>query len=277
MLLASLLFAVLNVLVKWLGHIPAVEVVFFRALLTLIISYGMLRQKGVSVWGKQRKILFLRGLFGTMALVLLFMTFQEMRLATATTIHYLAPIFTVLIAAIFLRERVGRWQPLFFLISFAGVLLIRGFDPLIDPFYLGLGIVSAFFSGCAYNCIRYLNTSEEPLVIVFYFPLVAMPITGLASAFVWVMPRGWDWLVLASIGITTQLAQLLLTKAYQQAEAARVAGVSYLGIIYAIGLGWWLFDETYFWVSYVGMGVVLLGVVLNVLFPKKTRLKSEPE
>lgn len=266
MLIAVLLFAILNVLVKYLGHIPAVEIVFFRALVTLVISYLTLKKQRVAIWGKNRKVLFLRGLFGTIALILLFTTFQKMRLATATTIHYLSPVFTMLIAAVVLRERLKALQVFFFLISFSGVVLIRGFDDQIDPFYLGIGMVSAFFAGSAYNCIRYLKTSEHPLVIVMYFPLVAMPVAGLISYFNWVMPTGWDWFWLLLIGVLTQAAQVLLTKAYQNAPAASVAGVSYFGIVYALGFGLLFFKETYTLSSYVGMAVVMAGVVLNVVF-----------
>lgn len=266
MLLAVLLFAGVNVLVKYLRHIPAVEIVFFRALFTLVVSYLTLRRQRVPVWGNNRKVLFLRGFFGTIALIMLFTTFQQMRLATATTIHYLSPIFTMLIASFVLGERLKALQVVFFVVSFIGVLIIRGFDEQIDPFYLGIGVVSAFFAGSAYNCIRYLKTSEHPLVIVMYFPLVAMPVAGTLSYFNWVMPHGWDWFWLLAVGLFTQGAQVLMTKAYQHSAAANVAGVSYSGILYALGFGLLLFDEVYTLSSYIGMSIVMLGVVLNVVF-----------
>lgn len=277
MLVAVLLFAALNVLVKYLSHIPAVEIVFFRALVTLVVSYAALQKQKVSVWGNNRKVLFLRGAFGTFALILLFITFQEMRLATATTVHYLAPVFTALIAAVVLKERLSMGQIACFGISFVGVLLIRGFDSQIDPYYLGVGVVSAFFAGAAYNCIRYLKTSEHPLVIVFYFPLVAMPVAGAISYFGWVMPVGWDWFWLLMIGLCTQGAQVLLTKAYQNTPAAVVAGVTYSGIVYALIFGLFFFQETYTLASYLGIGVVMLGVLLNVLFFGRQKKKVSPK
>ncbi len=278
MLISAFLYAVLNALVKDLGgRIPAVEVVFFRAIISLAMSVVLLRRQKIPMWGNNKPVLLLRGVLGTLALILLFTTYQKMRLATATTIHYLSPIFTILIATVVLKERLHRLQILFFLISFLGVVFIRGFDDQINPFYLGIGIVSAFLAGGAYNCIRYLRHTEHPLVIVLYFPFVAMPVAGLASYYWagWVMPEGVEWLKLLGIGVCTQVAQVMMTKAYQQAASSAVAGVTYSGIIYAILFGVFIFGESYKWVSYLGIGIVMLGVILNVLFPtlRKKRKK----
>ncbi len=131
-----------------------------------------------------------------------------------------------------------------------------------------MGMAAAFLAGCAYITIRIMKTSEHPLVIVFYFPLVALPFTGAFSALHWVQPEGFDWLLLLCIGILTQIAQVYMTKAYQAEAAANVASVTYLGILYALGFGFVLFNETFELQVVVGMVLVMIGVVLNVTFKK---------
>lgn len=272
MVIAGFFFALMNVFVKMVPEIPAVEIVFFRSVVSLILSYTFLTASGVNIWGNNKKILLMRGASGAVALILYFATIQAIPLASAVTIQFLSPIFTSILGIFIVKEKVKPLQWLFFLVAFAGIIIIQGFDPRITPFYLGIGIVAALFSGLAYNFIRKLNTSEHPLVIVFYFPLVTLPVTGTISAFDWVKPEGWEWLLLLLIGVLTQVAQYFMTKAYQAEELSKVASLKYINIIYALAFGWVIFEETFNFMTYVGMLVVLAGVILNIWY--KHRLAS---
>ncbi len=269
MVLATFIFGVMNVFVKLLPGIPAVEIVFFRSLISLALSYFMLRRQNVSVWGKRKAWLFLRGLSGAIALVLYFYTLQVIPLATAVTIWFIVPIFASIIGIFLNKERVHFWQWVFYLIAFGGVVMVEGFDPRVTPGLMLIGIAAALFAGFAYNFIRKINTTEHPLVIIFYFPLVTLPLTGAWSAFNWVMPEGTEWLLLLMVGLLTQVAQFFLTKSYQLEEVSKVSSLTYLGIIYALIFGWLIFDETFNMKTYGGMAVVLLGVVLSIWYKHK--------
>ena len=85
------------------------------------------------------------------------------------------------------------------------------------------------------------------------------------------MPVGEEWLILLLIGVLTQIAQYFMTKSYQSEELAKVANINFIGIIYALGFGYVLFDETFNMMTYLGMTAVLIGVVLNVIFKNKKR------
>ena len=278
MLLATFLFSCMNALVKFVPGIPAAEIVFFRSIVSLIMSYTVLKAQQVYVWGNNRKLLVARGLTGAVALVLYFMLLQQIPLATAITLQFLSPIFTAILGVVLLHERVRLWQWLFFIISFGGMLVINGFDARISTIHLLMGIVAAVGSGSAYTIIRKLNYSEHPLVIVLYFPLVTLPITGIYSAFHWVTPQGWDWAFLLAIGVLTQFAQYFMTKSYQAEEVSKVANLNYLSIIYALSLGFIFFGETFNFMTYLGMALVLLGVILNVWYKQRvTPIKKRPQ
>ena len=266
MLLATFLFSCMNVLVKYVPHIPAVEVVFFRCVVSLVMSYAALKLQRVRVWGNNRRLLIARGLSGAMALVLYFVLLQQIPLATAVTLQFLAPIFTAILGVVLLGERMKPWQWMFFVVSFAGMLVINGFDARISSIHLLMGVIAAAGAGLAYTIIRKLNDSEHPLVIVLYFPLVTMPLTGIYSIFHWVMPQGWDWAFLLGIGTFTQFAQYFMTKAYQAEEVSKVANLKYLSIIYALSFGFIFFGETFNLMTYAGMALVITGVVLNVWY-----------
>lgn len=269
MLIATVCFALMNVFVKLVTHIPPVEIVFFRSLVSFFMSYVMLKSQNVNIWGNRKPILISRGIVGAISLTIYFYTLQQIPLASAITIQYLSPIFTAILGIFLLREKVKPLQWLFFGISFFGVMMIQGFDVRVSLGLALLGLTAAFFAGLAYNFVRMLSTTEHPLVIVFYFPLVTLPLSGIYCLFDWVNPIGWDWIILLLIGVLTQIAQFYMTKAYQLEQLSKVAGVKYLGIVFAIFFGLVIFGETYAFFAYVGMAIVLVGVGLNVWYKQK--------
>ena len=271
MMLATFIFAVMNVLVKYLPNIPAIEIILFRSIVSFFMSGVTLKLKGIPLLGKNKKVLLIRGLAGAIALIMFFTTLQHIPLASAVTLMFLGPIFTALIGIWLVKESVKPLQWVFFALSFAGIVMIKGFDPRVSPYMAMLGVGAAFCSGIAYNMIRKLKTSEHPLVIIFYFPLVTLPIVGIYSAFHWVQPQGLEWLLLIGVGVLTQIAQYFMTISYQSEELSKVANINFIGIIYALGFGFFLFDETFNMLTYLGMAAVMMGVIANVIYKNKLK------
>lgn len=277
MLLATLIFSIMNVLVKYVTNIPAIEIILFRSIVSFFMSGVTLKLKRINPLGKKanRKVLFIRGIAGSIALIMFFTTLQNIPLASAVTLMFLGPIFTAILGVWVVKEKVFPWQWVFFAVSFIGIVMIKGFDPRISPLMALLGVGAAFFSGVAYNMIRKLKNAEHPLVVIFYFPLVTLPIVGVYSYFNWVMPQGQEWLMLIGIGVLTQIAQYYMTKSYQSEDLSKVANINFIGIIYALGFGYVLFDETFNFLTYLGMTCVMLGVILNVIYKNNKEKKNE--
>lgn len=274
MLLAIFCFGMVNVMVKTLKDIPSLEIVWFRGVFMMVISLIILHRKKIKKWGNNKKVLILRGVFGTLGVSLFFISLKRMDLASAQVIHYTAPIFTTLIASIFLKEKVKNIQWLFFFISFIGVIIVKGFGDINTTDFL-IGIVSALFSGCAYASIRKLKGTENPNVIIFYFALIALPLMSIYFVLFpedWVTPIGTQWIFLCGIGIFTQIAQYFMTKAYQSEEANRISGVSYSGIVFAIFFGIVFFNEVPNIIMILGILLVLTGVFFNLRYTGKKKL-----
>lgn len=271
MLLSSLAFALANVFVKNVSHIPALEIVFFRCSVATLFCFAGLYQANADWIGSNRKLLLLRGVFGTTALFLFFKTLQNMPLASAVTIQYLSPIFTSIIAIFVLGERVKAIQWVFYLIAFTGVFLIQRFDTGISLIYLAIGVASAFGSGVAYNLVRSLKGKEHPLTVVLHFQLIGAIVGFVSLFFEWRMPEGTDWINLFLVAVFSQLGQIFLTKALQQEAVAGVAIVNYSGLVYALIIGFIWFGEVQSTGSIVGMLIVVLGVLMSVIYSKRTR------
>jgi drug/metabolite transporter (DMT)-like permease len=270
MLLATFLFSLMKVCVKMIPDIPAVEIILFRSVISFIISFIGIKSMGISPWGTNKGLLVLRGVCGALSLMLYFVLIQQIPLATTYTLLYLAPVFTTILGIWLVKEKVLPLQWVFFLVSIAGVLMVTGFDIRVEPLHLAIGIGSSLSSAVAYNVIRKLKTSEHPLVIILYFPLVTTPIAAVYSWFVWKQPVGWEWFWLVMVGIFTQFAQYFMTKAYQREDLSVISSLSYLGIVYGLGFGF-LFGENFNLLTYLGMASVVVGVVMNIWWKKKVK------
>ncbi len=271
MFLSTLAFSLANVFVKQVSHLPPLEIVFFRCILGTAFCFAGLYRAKADWLGSSRTLLLLRGAFGTLALFLFFTTLQNIPLASAMTIQYLAPLFTSIIAIFVLGEKVLPMQWIFYAAAFSGVIFIERFDPRISPLYLAIGIVSAVCSGVAYNLVRSLRGKEHPLTVVLHFQLFGAAAGLISLFFAWKMPSGWDWLWLVLIGVCSQLGQIFLTSALQKEAVAGVAIINYSGLIYALLIGWLVFGEFQSIETILGMLLVVAGVLASIIYSKRRR------
>jgi len=246
MLLASALFAVMALLVKLVtATLPAGHPIFARSIIGLVVSYALIRHQGLSVFGKRPWLLTLRGAIGFTALLMNFHALSLMPLGEAAVIFQTHPIWTAILAAIFLGERL-TWRVLVgSLVALGGVALIsfHRAGPIAGDgegaSMLGplLAFGAAILSAGAYVSVRALRRTDTPIVIVFWFALIATPasIPGLIAAPV--IPAGTEWVILIAIGLTVQAAQMLMTRALHREAASKIAVTGYVQVIFAFALG----------------------------------------
>lgn len=265
MVAAAFFFSVMSVLAKAAGsRLPTMEVVFARSLVTLGLSWSMLRRLGVSPWGNERRLLMVRGGFGFAAVFCFFYAVAHLPLAEATVIQYTNPVFTALIAALVLGEHLRRLETAGVAVSLAGVVLVTqpallfGRASGLDPVAAGVAVAGAVLSASAYVTVRRLGRSEHPLVIVFWFGLVATA----GSAFFlpaarW--PRGWEWALLPGVGIAAQGGQLFMTSGLKRERAGRAMAVGYIQIVFATLWGLIFFGDFPDLLAIAGAFLVLAG------------------
>ncbi len=280
MILSALGFAMMGVFVKiaYSHGIPVLEIVAARALVSGVISYIDVKRKGISLWGNKKILLFSRGLAGAIALVAVYTALVNLPFAEATVLQYLHPMFTAVLAVIFLKERLRFPTILCIVLSFIGLILIVRPDILFGvmsanyPLWAVMAaILGAFGSAVAYVLVRQLNRTEDTSVIIFYFPLIALPLSLLLLGDDMVMPTGWTWLVLLLVGVFTQIGQIGLTKAMQTEGAAKATSFSYLQVVFAIVLGIFFFSEWPSVWTFVGSACILGAAVMNVVLSRKDK------
>ena len=271
MLISALAFALMAALVKEAGQlgIPLLQIIFVRALISVALSLIDIARAGVHPLGHRRTLLFARGLSGFLALTGVFYALIHLTMAQATLLQYLHPVFTALLAFLFLAERPTTATLACIALSLLGLtsivspyLIASDAMPVsLWPVIAGLG--GAFGSGVAYTLVRKLVATEHPSVIVLYFPLVCAPAALLLGGADFIWPTAAGWWVLLGVGCFTQLGQLALTKAMQLDPASRVTSLSYVQIIFAATLGWLAFGEIPTHATLLGGGLILLGAIVS--------------
>ncbi len=273
MILSALAFSIMSLFVKAAGQqgVPVIEIVAARALVSLLISFVALKRKRIPLLGNNKPLLLARGLIGFFALLGVFYGITHLPLAEATVIQYLHPMFTALLAALLLKERPSSAILICILLSFCGLLLIvrPGFLFLdqsapFEPIAIAAAIGGAFGSACAYILVRKLSPTEDPLVIVMYFPLVS--IVGCVPL-LWgrfVMPEGITWLYLLGVGLATQIGQVALTKGMQTETATQATSFSYLQVVFAVLLGMVFYSEIPSIWTLLGICCIIGGAYINL-------------
>lgn len=273
MLISTLSFACMNALVKYLVSFPTLQIVFFRALGSLMITFIYLKKQRINQWGNQKQLLIYRGIVGVTSMILFFWGVHYISVGSAVTLRYIAPLFAGLLAVIYLKETIKPLQWLFFISAFLGVYLIKNYDASGSNFGVFLVLLAAFFSAVVYILISKIGNKDHPVVVVHYFMLIATLVGGVGSLFFWRSPSLDELILLSSLGIFGFFGQLYMTKAFQNAEAHMVAPFKYVEVIFTLLFGVFILQENYELLHLVGTFLVIVSLVFNVLY--KTRLNKK--
>tara|TARA_B100000085_G_scaffold136745_1_gene124580 strand:- start:27 stop:935 length:909 start_codon:yes stop_codon:yes gene_type:complete len=269
--LSSLAFSLMTVCVKQLGgRLPVAEVVLCRALISVVLTCVGLKLANVSPWGERRGLLLLRGLCGSLALLCFFEAITVLPLASATVLQYTYPTFTALAAALFLGEQLRPSIVLAVLLGWAGIMLVAQPDWLnggmttlpMTAIVIALG--GAVFTALAYVCVRRLSSTEHPLVIILYFPMLSVPLTLPLVARHGVMPLGAEWIWLLGVGVFTQLGQIWVTEGLSRMPAARATSINYVQVVFAALWGWLVFSESLNGWVITGSILVLISTLVSL-------------
>jgi len=273
MLLSALGFALMAACVKLvaLRGIPLMEIVAARSVVSLVISYIDIRRKRLSPWGTNRGLLCARGIVGAFALICVYYAVMQLPLAEATLLQYTHPVFTALLGLLVLKERIARSTLVCIALSLTGLFIMvqpgnTSADAATLPlFAVGIALVGAFGSAIAYVLVRRLSTAEDSSVIIFYFPLMALPISVVLLGTDFVLPDAESLALLVLVGIFTQIGQVGLTNAMRSETAGKASAYSYVQVIFAAILGWMLFAEIPALWTWIGGALIITGALVNLI------------
>ena len=275
MLLACLLFSLMNVCVYatkiFDADMPATMVSFVRVLSNLLILVlpALFRRKLIVLFGDRRPSLWLRGLFGTIALMLSFTAITRIGPGESAFLTASSGVFVALLGPWVLGQKNSWLVWLAILGSFAGVsLLFRPDEHSVDVVGRTMALLSGFLSALAYLMVARAGRSNSPQSVIFYFCLVALLVHLLYFAsYGYQLPQKTEtWGLLLLTGVLGSGAQFCMTRAYQAAPAAMVSAVGYLAPVLSLAWGVVLLDQLPSENALQGSLLILLfGVLLPFL------------
>lgn len=265
-------------------HVPPGQAVFFRSFFALPV---------IGIWLAMRHELrtglrtqnpmghVWRGLVGTSAMGLMFAALGLLPLPEVTAIGYAAPIFVVILAAMFLGERVRLFRLSMVALGLVGVLVILSPRLALDPTgatsteTLGAMIVllAALCAALAQVFVRKLVATETTAAIVFYFSITATAMSLLTLPWGWSIPPVWVLAILVLAGLLGGVGQILLTSSYRYADASLIAPFEYSSILLAIVIGYTVFGEVPGRAVLIGAALVTIAGVLIILRERQLGLE----
>lgn len=273
-------FIAMSALIKATAdRVPAGEAVFFRSLFAIpvIVVWLYLRHELHEGVGTRNPMgHFWRAFVGTTAMGLGFAGLAYLPLPEVTAIGYAAPLLVVIFAAMFLGENVGIWRLGAVGLGMIGVLIVLSPRLSLDggatqAQTLGAMLVlgGAVFAALAQVFVRKLVQTERTATIVFWFSFNAAALSLVTVPFGWVIPIWQDAALLILAGILGGIGQILLTSSYRFADASVVAPFEYASILFALLIGYVVFDELPSLTMLGGAALVVAAGVLIIWRERK--------
>jgi drug/metabolite transporter (DMT)-like permease len=261
---AALLFGVMAILAKGAAHrLPGPEIAFVRFAIGIgacVVAATRLRLRAHNWRG-----LFWRGAFGGAAVLCYFLAIEHLTVGMATLLNYTAPVFTALWAWLFLGERIGLGTLGALTVTTTGVAVVIVANAPPGAVALGrwqlVGIVSAVLSGAAVATIREVRKTDGAWEIFCAFCIAGALFTGVPASHHLVTPTAVEWVMLVGVGLTSVVAQLMMTHALRDLPAATAGVLFQLTPVSALVLGRIFYGERPVALAIAGSAVTLGGVV----------------
>ena len=237
---ALLSFVLMAIAVRELTRaIGVFEILFLRSAVALVILLPILLHFGVRVLRTQRFGLHVaRNVFHFAGQYAWVYAIGLLPLATVFAIEFTMPVWTALLAALMLGERLNRGRIVMLVLGFAGILVILkpGFER-VPPAALVM-LAGAFAYASTMIATKRIAGHDTALALLFYMSAVQLPL-GMALALPeWQTPALADWPWVVAVGATGLTAHLSLARALRIADATLVVPLDFvrLPLIAAVGV-----------------------------------------
>ncbi len=231
-------------------------------------------------WRTTRPLAHLgRGAIGLSTMLLAFAAVTLLPLAESATIGFVAPLFSVILSALLLSEPVGRHRWSAVVVGFIGVLIVmQPGGSQIPPLGLAIALTAALGVAGVTITIRTLGRTESTPTIVLWFTLFSMTATGALMPVFAEYHDARTWAILLGLGLFGGMGQLFLTSALRFAPVSVVVPFDYTQLLWAVLLGWWLWDTHPPATTWAGAAVIVASGLYTIYREHKLgREKPRPE
>ena len=259
-----------------LQHTGTFEVLFFRTSVALLIVMALAWRAGfATLWTKRFGLHFWRNLVHLGGQSSWVFAIGALPLATVFAIEFTSPIWTAVLAVLFLSERMNTGRAVMLVLGLVGVLVIlRPGMGAFQPAALVMLAGSLFFA-IQFIFTKKLSATESPLAVLFWMSVIQTPFCLVAALPGWKTPPVSDlpWIVLIGIGSFT--AHYCMTRAMKLADAMVVVPVDYFRLPLIAVVGAVFYAEPFDPMVFIGAGLIFAGVWFSTARENR-KVKSVP-
>jgi drug/metabolite transporter (DMT)-like permease len=266
MVVSCACFGAIVGIVRYLAETHGMDVwviAFWRNLLSMIVFVPWFLRVGAApaLKSPHHGKLIWRALLMNASSTAFYFAAVLMPVAEATALSFTTPLFCILLATIFLHERVGPRRLLGLVVGMVGVVIIlRPGSAVLDP-AAGLPLLSALCFGGVLIIGRFLAAHESPEKIAAFVGLYSIPISLIPALFFWQWPTGFTWLWLLALGAAAALNMYALSRGLKIGEASQTVPWDFVRLPFVALVGFVWFAQTPSLWTVLGAAVILSSVL----------------
>ena len=259
MIISGFSFVVMHSAAKFLSdQIHIFEITFLRCALVAFVLAPMIFKEGKSsLITKQPKFQIYRIITNSIAMLCFFYGLTLTTLAEVTALNLTVPIFTTLLAFLFLNEKLKKHRLSALFIGFLGAIIVLRPDISINVGGI-LILISALIWSVSLIFIKKLTETDSPVTISLYAGVGMIPATFVAAYPYLIMPNLYQFLIIFFIAVTGTIAQTLLNSAFKRGQLAILLPFDYLKLIWSVLIGYTIFVESTTISLWIG-GTLIVG------------------
>lgn len=259
-ILACFGFAGVNSFVRYLTGgaggieypLPASVVVLFQNIFGCLVMLPFVLKDGLgNLKTKHPATHAVRVISAVFGIIALYTAFSKMPMAQVVALQFTGPIFTVIGARLYLKERVGFLRITGIVLGMLGAFILTrpdkaftGETSLSESLIVLLPLLSAALFVIAKLCARNLGCrGEKPQLLALYLLFFMIPVSGSYAASEWVTPAPYQLAMLFCLGAFGCLAHYATAKSYTYSEVLFLTPFGFTRLILTAILGYCLFGE----------------------------------
>ena len=278
MIAGAFLLTAMDACSKWLADdYSLAQIMFLRGVISIVVIAALVRRdEGAAGFRMQRPWVHVARAVGLCCLTYaVVFALKRMPLADLGALFMLSPLFMTAFGVFLLKERIGVWRVCALLAGFVGMLVImRPGTAVFTPVAL-VAVACALGYALLMVSTRVLSSTETTGALTFYPQLGVCVISAALVPFAWTS-FGWqDAILFLILGLSAGLGHLCLTLAFRNAPVGVIAPFEYSGLIWAVGLGYWIFGDLPDGPTFLGMGFIAVAGLV-VIHRQNTQRRSVP-
>ena len=261
------------------GRLSGPEVAMIRFAVGLLPCLVVPRYRRASLHFHRLDLLFLRGFFGGLAVLLYFIAIEHSTVGVATLLNYTAPLYSGLLSMLFLGEEISAKVLIPMPIALLGVfLVVHAHAAPGEVLGFGkwelIGACSAVASGAAVTAMRAARRGENSWSVYASFCFLGLLVTMPLGLWSWKTPTPTEWVALLATSLLAIGAQLTMTFTLRWVDAMTVGVISQLAVIISMALGATLLGERITPAAALGSVLTISGVIGVVYVTSLTKRKA---